>query len=310
MDIFYSNDYLKMNEKIDGVLVRVISYPIIDDDIRDYVKKFINFKVFPYVNSLYGELVDSYYDELNESQKKEVLGLLKKLLFEIDDVVKKQIYSASKVKLSRELGANLLLTNKKSIYSSIKGGQFGEMFLNNLFIELGYNKIMSKLYIEWGPLSPTGIDVPYIDIEKRVLVLGECKLYKDILTAIDSVIKDINDIYDNDKLDKEVLEWNAKIQMIPENVKSFLLENSINSKRDLISKMNKIIVLGLVMGDCNDKIKQKIYKKIKGLEDYKIKEKFELLLLVVPLDSKDKLVETCYDVIEEMYKEVGGDNER
>lgn len=310
MDSFYSNDYLKMNERIDGVLIRVISYPIIDADIRDYVKKFINFRVFPYVNSLYGELVDSYYDELNESQKKEVFGLLKKQLFEIDKIVKKQIYNTSKVKLSRELGTNLLLTNKKNIYSSIKGGQFGEMFLNNLFIELGYNKIMSKLYIQWGPLSPTGIDVPYINIEKKVLVLGECKLYKDISTAIDSVMKDIDDIYINDKLDKEVLEWNAKIQMIPENVKSYLLENSISSKRELISKMNKIIVLGFVMGDCDDKIKKKIYKKIKELKDYEIKEKFELLLLVVPLDSKDKLVETCYSVIEEMYKEVGGDNER
>jgi len=308
MEDFYSNEYLQMDEKVDGVLIRVISYPIIDTNIENYVKKFINFKVFPYVNSLYGNLVDSYYELLTAEQKKEVLGLLKKQLYEIDTIVKNQIMNTSKIKLSNAFGTNLMFTSKDSIYSSVRGGQFGEMFLNNLFIELGYRKVMSKLYIEWGPLSPTGIDVPYIDINNKILVLGECKLYKNILTAINNVIKDINDIYNNDKLDREVIEWNAKLQMIPEAVRSYLFDNNINSKQELILQMNKIIVVGFVMGNCDDEIKAKILEKVKKLKDFDQKEKFELLLLVVPLESKDELVKTCYGVIEEMINEIGEEN--
>lgn len=204
---------------------------------------------------------------------------------------------------------NSITKTKKSIYSSIKGGQYGEMFLNYLFISLGYEKIMSKLYLEWGPLSPTGIDAPYIDIKNDILVLGESKLYKDISLAIDSVMKDLNSIYCLDKLDKEVIEWNCKFNMIPEDLRNYIKRNEIKTKRDLINKMNKIIIIGMVMGDWNKNIELRIKRKLNELTDYNKIEKFELALIVIPLDSKDTFVEYCMDVINDMIKEIGENNE-
>ena len=167
MKQFYSNNLLVEESINKKVLLRIVSYPKIDGNLKDYVKKFINIRIFPYVNSLYGSLVESYYDELTDDEKIEILALLKKQINEIDNIVKEQIFKSSKKEISNKLGIkNNLLVNKKSVYSSVRGGQYGEMFLNNLFISLGYEKILSKLYIQWGPLSPTGIDAPYINIKK------------------------------------------------------------------------------------------------------------------------------------------------
>lgn len=311
MKQFYSNNLLVEESINKKVLLRIVSYPKKDGNLKEYVKKFINIRIFPYVNSLYGSLVESYYDELTDDEKIEILALLKKQINEIDDIVKEQIFKSSKKEISNKLGIkNNLLVNKKSVYSSVRGGQYGEMFLNNLFISLGYEKILSKLYIQWGPLSPTGIDAPYINIKNDILVLGESKLYKNIFSAIDSVIKDLNDIYNLDKIDKEVEEWNTKLSMMPEKIKKYIIDNGIENKQELLNKVNKIMIIGLVMGDCNSNLKSKMIDKINKLTDFQLKDKIEIALIVIPLESKDLFIKECSEVINDMIVEIGEENER
>lgn len=96
MKRFFSNELLDNKYVKENILLRVISEPKINGDMKSYVKKFINLKVFPYVNSMYGKLLESFYDELSSDEKIEILNILKKQISEIDDTVKKQLMSSTK----------------------------------------------------------------------------------------------------------------------------------------------------------------------------------------------------------------------
>lgn len=302
---FYENDLLREYYTCPNTLLRVISFPKMDDNLKNYVKKFLNLSTFPYVNALYGQLIKCSYDELPEHEKAALLYLLKAQIKEIDKREKKQIYTAQMCELIEKTCINITeKTTKADIYSSIRGGQYGEMFLCYLLISLGFEKILSKLYLEWGPLSPTGIDAPYIDIENKVLVLAESKIYKSISSAVRSVMKDVNNIYNNNKFDLEVDEWLKKIAMMPETVQTYLLENKLDTKSKIVSNMNKIYIIGFVMGNCNENDIDCIKEIIDNIEDFEEREKYELLLLVVPLKSKDNFIQCCIEVIDDMIYEV------
>lgn len=298
---FYENDMLSeyyINEK---KLLRVISFPKVDSSLKAYIKKFINFKVFPYVNSTYGKIIEECFDNLSTPNKIELLSILKYQMHGIEQNAHNQIMDTDVVDIEESLGVKFEdgITNDE-IYSSIKGGEYGEMFLNYLFISLGYEKIMSKLYIEWGPLSPTGIDAPYIDIQNNILVLGESKIFKNLSLAITSVMKDLDAIYNGNKFDYEVSEWLKKFTMIPESVQQYFIDNRIKNKVDLLNSIEKVFVVGMVMGDYNLDFDEKLKNIIDKVDDFDSKSNVEAILMVIPLNSKDVFVRYCIEVIDDM----------
>lgn len=298
---FYENDMVKEFYINDKNLLRVISFPKVDGNLKAYIKKFLNFKVFPYVNSAYGNLIDGCFDNLPTSNKFELLSILKYQMHGIEQNAHKQIMDTDVVKIEESLGIKFDDgITKDDIYSSIKGGEYGEMFLNYLFISLGYEKIMSKLYIEWGPLSPTGIDAPYIDIQNNILVLGESKIFKSLPSAITSVMKDLDAIYNGNKFDYEVSEWSKKFTMMPESVQQYFINNSIKTKEDLLSVIEKTFVVGMVMGDYNLDFEKKLKSIIDKIDDFDSKSNVKAILMVIPLNSKDMFIRYCIEEIDEM----------
>lgn len=291
----------------DNTIIRVLSNLRVSSDLslKQYVRKFINLRVFPYVNSMYGKLVEDFYEKLAPYEKKEILEILKKRMTDIDKIKYDEFKKLKRKEINQEF--NIRGVNKKNMFAEISGGHYGEMFLNYIFISLGYEKILSKLYIEWGKLSPTGIDVPYIDLEKRVLLLGESKIYKNIKNAIDNVIKDIINIHDGIKLENEIIEWNSKIGMMPDRVKDYFVNNNIENQCFFEQNFNKILIVGLVIGD-NIETK-KLKEKIDNISIFLPKEKYEIIILVVPVVSKDEFIQNCIEVIDDMIQEIGDANE-
>lgn len=41
------------------------------------------------------------------------------------------------------------LGDKEKLFNNFRGGEYGEMFLSQMLFSLGYEKVLSKLYIQW-----------------------------------------------------------------------------------------------------------------------------------------------------------------
>ena len=299
---FYDNSYIKEIWKHNNTSVKVISSLNSSGDLLDYTKKFINIRTFPYVNSQYGKIIDEMYNSLPKKSKIEVIGILEKYLHEIEDEQFKQFTKLT----DDELVSNFLFDeddlkqSREDLFKNISGGQYCEMLLFNILISLGYKKIISKLYLEYGKLSPTGIDVPAINIENKSLVFGECKIYKNIKNAISNAVKDVQRIINGDKIEKDLIEWESKFSMIPDEIGEYLYENKMFNKTNLIENVDEINVIAFVLGNQIDETILSDFLKNFSLSNI---EKFNIFLIAVPIESKDEFVSYCVEAISDLKKE-------
>ena len=305
LESLLNNEFYKTIWKNEKIIIKTISILQIEKTLDSYVERFINSKTFPYVNSLYNRLLANCLDELPSTNKIEIGGIIEKYLNEIDTKHKQFFDSLDNEQLIKKYGFDeeeIATTSRNDLFKSIKGGYYCEMLLSCIFISLGFEKIISKLYFQFGTLSPTGIDVPFVNIDKKVLILGECKLYKNILSAIKSCINDLEDILKEDKLNKEFLEWKSKYTSINENFRRFLDEYSIDSVEKMLTLFNSIIVLGFVVGDKINE--ERLKERLEASDCSGIKEKFNILLITIPIESKDTFTEKCYNALIKIKKEL------
>lgn len=297
---FLKNKWYSSNKRA----IRYISILNDVDDANEYTKKFLNFRTFPYVNTLYGKLLENSFDELQKDDKIEIVSRLKSYLNEIEIKRQEEFNKLTSEQLVEYFDFSLKEINcsKDDLYKQISGGYFGEILLFNILIELGYEKIISKLYLEWGALSPTGIDVPCINMNSKEFVFAESKLFKNIDSALKKVHEDLDNIINKNKLDNEITEWYKRIKMLPENVKEYLLENGIESKKDIYEKSNKIYIIGFVVGNKIDEFK--LQNKLNTLDDFEFPDNVDVLIIGVPIDSKDVFIKNCFEVLEKMLKEI------
>ena len=269
--------------------IRLISVLNDKDNLNSFVKKFINFKTFPYVNTTYGRILENSFEELPKDEKIEVLSIMNKYLYDIESKIKEKFEALSEVELKEyfEFSDLEVKENKTKLYQQIAGGYFGEILLFNILLELGYNKIMSKLYIEWGNLSPTGIDVPCINIDLDEFVFAESKMFKNIKSALTRVYKDLDQIINHNKLDKEVEEWYAKFKMLPNEVREYLLKKNIKTKQDIYHIAKKIYVVGFVIGNKIEEVT--LQDELNNLEEFDFSDNVEVIIVSVPILSKDEL---------------------
>ena len=299
----YHNDILseKWTDESHNIIIRKISL-FNDKDYDTVAKKFITLKTFNYTNTLYGALIEDTLNQLSNIEKISLLSILEEYENEIDKKIQELFDAADNASLKEEFeftDSELLNESRTELFSKVKGGQYCEMLLSYLAVKLGYEKILPKPYFEWGLLSPTGIDVPYIDLNNKSLLLGECKIYKNIKAALKSCYKDLNDIYNGNKLDKEVKEWRKKITSIQDNISDIIAEN-INDKNDLLNYINEVKIVGFVMGNKIENLKAELTK----FNDFSKKNKISVYMITIPLESKDSFVEACHKVISDMKKEV------
>lgn len=285
------------------VIVRTIN--VFKSQIPDLVKEFITFKTFPYTNTLYGEILNSDFKKMSKIQKKEILGILEKYENEIDLEIEKKFCDATDLELIDNFSfedEKVKKTSRTELFKEVKGCQYCEMLLTNLAINLGYEKIILKLYFEWGYLSPTGIDVTYFDLKNKKLLLGECKIYKDIKAALRSVYKDLNSIYNGNKFELEISEWQSKLSSMPDAVANEIVDNELYSREAVIDYIEEVEVVGFVIGNTIKDEKLKNY--IDLFNDFSTLNKIKVYMVTIPIENKDYFVECCHNVIRDMRKEV------
>lgn len=304
MDNLINNEFVETKEIIDNIFIKTISVFKIESNLEEYVKKFINIKSFPYINTDYGKILENYIEDLDELQKVEIVGHLEDLLINLNKIKKDSFMKLSNEDLlSLTEAEEIELQNREELYNGFKGGEYGEMFLSQMLYTLGYEKILSKLAIQWGELSPTGIDVPYINLNSKTLILCESKFWKNFNQAFKSIKKDIDDILDKEKLDNEVIEWKKRIRSMPNDVRNWFLKN----KNEIISKKFfeenfKIIVFGVVI--CNEINYEDIKKQISKVFGLDLERKYKVYLMAIPIEDKNKLIAVCEKCIKDILSEV------
>lgn len=304
MNNLINNEYIQTKEIIDNFFIKTISIFNDNANLETFVKKFINIYTFPYINTDYGKIIQNYKNDLSDEKKIEVTAHLESLLDNLNKVKK-----AAFMKLKDEEIINLTeaeideLEDKEKLFDNFRGGEYGEMFLSQMLFSLGYEKVLSKLHIQWREFSPTGIDVPYIDIKNKKLILCESKLWKNFNQAFKSVKKDIDAIIDADKFDNEIVEWGKRISSMPENVKNWFIENKNQAfSKNFFEENYEIIVFGVVI--CNKIDFENIKKYIKNIFGDDNQKKYTVILTAIPIEDKNKLIAECERCVKNVLDEV------
>ena len=304
LNLFINNDFIETKEIVDNIFIKTISVFKTNNNLEEYVKKFINIRTFPYINTDYGRIIEDYFYDLPTEKKIEVIGHLEALLKSLNDTKKAAFMKKTDKELIELTEADELeLKDKEELFNSFKGGEYAEMFLCQMLYSLGFEKILSKLNIQWGELSPTGIDVPYINIQNKILVLCESKFWKNFNSAFKSIKKDIDDIIDKDKFDKEILEWKKRVSSMPTNVKNWYIknDNQVWSKTFFENEF-KIVVLGVTI--CNNINYEKIKKYVKDIFGEDQERKYKVILIAIPIEDKNHLICLCEKCVRNILNEV------
>lgn len=298
IDELKDNSFYKIEWEYGSVMIKAISFFRFEKSIDEIINRFISIKTFPYVNTVYNTLLNESFDELPLNNKIEVKSIIQKYLNELDENKRIEFFSKTDDQICDEYGFaddEIKKMSRDEMFKSIKGGYYCEMLLYCVLLSLGYHKIVSKLFLQFGLASPTGIDAPFINLNKRVIVLGECKIFKNIINAVSSCLNDLNEIYNKDKFKKEFSEWRTKYSLLNEEFRNFLETNSIETFDEFINNINETICLGFVIG--NEIEKEKLKNKLMSIPDYAFKGKMSILLVVIPIESKDDFIDKCYNAL-------------
>ena len=129
-------------------------------------------------------------------------------------------------------------------------------------------------------------------------MLGECKLYKNIKAAIRSCYKDLDDIYNGNKFSRDFREWIVKFRCMNENVRNWMNENSLTELNNFYDFIEKIICVGFVVADKIDE--DELEENLSSLNDFVKKQKKEIVLITIPIESKDVFVKCCYNALKKI----------
>lgn len=127
MNLNDSSFLIKNWEKRSGkTIIRLISFLNDKKNLNSFVRKFINFKTFPYVNTTYGKILENSFDELSRDDKIEVLTIMNKYLYDIESKRKEKFQSLSEAELKEffEFEGAEIKEDKTKLYQQIAGGYF------------------------------------------------------------------------------------------------------------------------------------------------------------------------------------------
>lgn len=300
-----NNSFYETKWETGSIVFKTISFFKIENALDEFVRRFINIKTFPYVNTVYNDLLVSSFDELPYEKKIEVKAIIEKYLNELDQNKKNEFNSKTDDQLCDEYSfskEDIKAYSREELFKSVKGGYYCEMLLYCILMSLGYTKIISKLYLQFGVASPTGVDAPFINFEDKTLILGECKIFKSITNAISSCLNDLDKLYNHDKFEREFKEWKSKYSLLNDSFRLFLESNKVETFIDFVDCLNETICLGFVVG--NEINEEDLKNKLLSISEYKPKSKTTVLLIVIPIDSKDEFIEKCYNALQTINKEI------
>lgn len=163
---------------------------------------------FDLLDNGYGQVKDKFYNELFDDIPAFAFGTdvmnLKKNEIGLVPTVREgmnRIYAIKEIQeASREY-----LDSKSTEDKYIKRGEFGELLLYHLLHEyFGADALISKIYFKDSAGSVAhGFDAVHVDTTKKIIWLGESKLYKNPSTAVRELAKDVVNHFNINFLDSE-----------------------------------------------------------------------------------------------------------
>lgn len=192
-------------------------------------------------------------------------------------------------------------------------GEFGELLLHFLLRDFkGTIPLVSKVYFKDSSNIPAhGFDAIHISPDKKILWLGESKLYTDGKDGIRALVDDLNKHLKTDYLNDQfaIIAKNLKNNSIPQRnfwLKELASANSLKEKLDLIN----IPMLCVYEHDIYDKFADTTLQdaadyheiNVRELKKYfddnntnPLKDRCNIILLLFPIKSKYELVKKLHE---------------
>lgn len=151
---------------------------------------------FDLLDNGYGQVKDKFYNELFDDIPAFAFGTdvmnLKKNEIGLVPTVREAMNRIYAIKEIQEASREYL-DSKSTEDKYIKRGEFGELLLYHILHEyFGADALISKIYFKDSAGSVAhGFDAVHVDTTKKIIWLGESKLYKNPSTAVRELAKDV-----------------------------------------------------------------------------------------------------------------------
>ena len=223
------------------------------------------------------------------------------------------IYAIDDLKATRDIylnGGSIQDVDIKKKY--LKRGEFGELILHLLLRDF-HNTIplLSKIYFKdaYGP-AVHGFDAIHIQPYKKILWLGESKLYVDPFTGIKELIEDVKKHFTANYLHKEFTIVSRKLRPydnIPEKETWLQLMDRHTTLENLFKSVSVPLLctfssdLFTNYGDASSEFIKNYEKEMRSLKeyfdnnnDYNFKTNLNIILLLFPVKSKNELIKRMH----------------
>jgi hypothetical protein len=268
---------------------------------------------FDLLDSGYGQVKDKFYNELFDDIPAFAFGtdVMNRKIEEIGLVptvreAMKKIYSIKEIQeASREY-----LNSKSTEDKYIKRGEFGELLLYHLLHEyFGADALISKIYFKdsVGGVAH-GFDAVHVDTSRRILWLGESKLYKNSSTAINELANDVMNHFNVNFFESEFQIITNRVHDTKINCDDYIIK-LLDPETKILNKLASINVCLFAAFDSNslshfnkNNFEETLKEEVKKLNDKMNKllsehlwiKHLNIYLLTFPLDNKREFVSSLH----------------
>ena len=268
---------------------------------------------FDLLDNGYGQVKDKFYNELFDDIPAFAFGtdVMNRKIDEIGLVptvreAMKKIYSIKEIQeASREY-----LESKSTEDKYIKRGEFGELLLYHLLHEyFGADALISKIYFKdsVGGVAH-GFDAVHVDTSRRILWLGESKLYKNSSTAINELANDVMNHFNVKFFESEFQIITNRVHDTKINCDDYIIK-LLNPETKILDKLADINVCLFAAFESNsllnfnkNNFEQTLMEEVKRLNEkmnsllskHQWIERLNIYLLTFPLDNKREFVSSLH----------------
>lgn len=268
---------------------------------------------FDLLDNGYGQVKDKFYSELFDDIPAFAFGtdVMNRKIDEIGLVptvreAMKKIYSIKEIQeASREY-----LESKSTEDKYIKRGEFGELLLYHLLHEyFGADALISKIYFKdsVGGVAH-GFDAVHVDTSRRILWLGESKLYKNSSTAINELANDVMNHFNVNFFESEFQIITNRVHDTKINCDDYIIK-LLNPETKILDKLADINVCLFAAFESNsllnfnkNNFEQTLMGEVKRLNEkmnsllskHQWIERLNIYLLTFPLDNKREFVSSLH----------------
>lgn len=268
---------------------------------------------FDLLDNGYGQVKDKFYNELFDDIPAFAFGTdvmnLKKNEIGLVPTVREAMNRIYAIKEIQEASREYL-DSKSTEDKYIKRGEFGELLLYHLLHEyFGADALISKIYFKDSAGSVAhGFDAVHVDTTKKIIWLGESKLYKNSSTAVRELAKDVVNHFNINFLDSEFQIITNRIHDSKIDCDDYILK-LLDPETKTLDKLAsiKVCLFGAFESDSlinfsKDAFEETLEKEVKKL-DKKMNSLLnqhpwinylDIYLLAFPLDDKREFVSSLH----------------